>query len=454
MTRGRDHHPAHRSPTPTPTRRSTAVAGALTVTACLLAACGGSSADAGGTAADGGDRGGGEDVELRMTWWGDEARHEATIEAIELFQERHPGVTVTPEFSGFDGYFDRLATQTAGGNAPDIIQMDYRFLTEYASREALLDLSPHQGEQLDVSGLTEAVADSGAVDGTLYAVPLGVTVLSVFLDTGDLTGAGVERPDDTRWTWQDFAELSDQLSASRDADYWGVVDAGGQEPAFEAFLLQRGRTLFDGAALGFDETDLVAWWEIWEGLQESGGAPPPDVSSADQNTAETSGLTTDQAAMLIGLTSRYGGFADANPTPLELLRIPGDSERSGTYLKPSMFLSGAASTEHPEVVAEFIDFMVNDPEAVRILGIERGIPATDAARETASAGLAPEELATVEFVDGLGGDAAQTPPAPPPGAGEVADLFMRLTQEVAFGQVEREEAAARFFAEAPGLLGS
>ncbi|MGF1660942.1 MAG: ABC transporter substrate-binding protein [Kineosporiaceae bacterium] len=456
MTRRRDHDTARPRPEAPPAvarpalGRRRVLVGASAAAAALLAACGGAAGD---TADDpSGDVV--EDVELRMTWWGDEARHEATVAAIELFEERNPGVAITPEFSGFDGYFDRLATQTAGGNAPDLIQMDFRFLTEYASREALLDLSPYVGEQLDTSGLAGSVAESGAVDGTLYAVPLGVTALSVIVDAGDLGESGVERPDDDTWTWEDLAAVAAEVPQAREGDYWGVVDAGGQEPAFEAFLIQRGKALFDGAALGFSEEDLLAWWELWEGMRAADAAPPPDVSSADQNTAETSGLTTDQAAMLIGLSSRYGGFAAANPTPLELLRIPGDVDRSGTYLKPSMFLSGAAGTEHPEVVAEFIDFMINDPEAVEVLGIQRGIPAVDEARVAVSADLPAEEVATVEFIDALGDDVAPTPSAPPPGAGEVVDLFMRVTQEVAFGQVSPEEAAARFFAEAPGLVGS
>lgn len=81
-------------------------------------------------------------IELRMTWWGSQTRHDLTTKVIQLFEEKHPGITIKPEYSGWDGYFDKLTTQVAGSNAPDIIQMDYAFLTDFARRGALLDLTP------------------------------------------------------------------------------------------------------------------------------------------------------------------------------------------------------------------------------------------------------------------------------------------------------------------------
>ena len=34
-----------------------------------------------------------DQVELRMTWWGSQRRHDRTIEVIEMFHEMHEGVT-------------------------------------------------------------------------------------------------------------------------------------------------------------------------------------------------------------------------------------------------------------------------------------------------------------------------------------------------------------------------
>ncbi|MCH1932529.1 extracellular solute-binding protein, partial [Shewanella sp. A25] len=61
-----------------------------------------------------------EAVTLRVTWWGGDSRHPLTQEAIEAFEEKHPNIKVEGAFADWGGYWDKLATQTAGGNAPDI----------------------------------------------------------------------------------------------------------------------------------------------------------------------------------------------------------------------------------------------------------------------------------------------------------------------------------------------
>lgn len=69
-----------------------------------------------------------EEVQLRFSWWGGDERHEATLAAMEAYEASHPGISLVGEYSGFDGYLEKLVTQLAGGTAPDIIQIDYAYL--------------------------------------------------------------------------------------------------------------------------------------------------------------------------------------------------------------------------------------------------------------------------------------------------------------------------------------
>ncbi len=73
----------------------------------------------------------GDQVELRMVWWGSQDRHDRTLKVIDQYMEENPHVTISPEFTGWDGYWEKMATQAAGGNLPDIVQMDYKYLSEY-----------------------------------------------------------------------------------------------------------------------------------------------------------------------------------------------------------------------------------------------------------------------------------------------------------------------------------
>lgn len=54
-------------------------------------------------------------AEIRISWWGGNQRHEATLAAINAFQKANPTITVKAEYAGWDGYLSRLSTQMAGG---------------------------------------------------------------------------------------------------------------------------------------------------------------------------------------------------------------------------------------------------------------------------------------------------------------------------------------------------
>ncbi|WP_460914952.1 ABC transporter substrate-binding protein [Plantactinospora veratri] len=109
-------------------------------------------------------------VELSVFWWGGDRRAELTKQALEVYTKRYPDVTFKFTFQGNAGYFDRLSTEAAAGNAPDIFQIDDNYLTEYAQREILLDLTDYvRTDVLDLRKLPAGLAQSSQVTGRTVA---------------------------------------------------------------------------------------------------------------------------------------------------------------------------------------------------------------------------------------------------------------------------------------------
>ena len=130
---------------------------------------------------------GGSRSTLRFTWWGTDSRHKTTQKVIDAYEAEHPNVTINGEFGEWAGYWDKLATAVAARDAPDIIQMDEKYLRDYAGRGALLDLktSPtcsRTGE------FDENALKSGEFDGGLYGLTTGVNAYSILAEPGDVQG--------------------------------------------------------------------------------------------------------------------------------------------------------------------------------------------------------------------------------------------------------------------------
>ena len=44
-----------------------------------------------------------EKITLRFCWWGNEERHTSTVEALDIYMEQNPNVTIISEFLGWEG---------------------------------------------------------------------------------------------------------------------------------------------------------------------------------------------------------------------------------------------------------------------------------------------------------------------------------------------------------------
>ena len=120
------------------------------------------------TAAEDGDA---KEVTIKIAWWGGQTRHEQTQQVLDLYSELHPNVKFVASPSGWDGYFEKLSTQTASGAMPDIVQMDYLYLTTYAKNNSVADLQEFiDNGTIDVSGIDEKLLNTGRIDDKTGAV--------------------------------------------------------------------------------------------------------------------------------------------------------------------------------------------------------------------------------------------------------------------------------------------
>ncbi|WP_020577911.1 ABC transporter substrate-binding protein [Actinopolymorpha alba] len=416
--------------------RRTVAASALAAIAVLLTAC----ADTTGSTS-------GEDgtITLTMTWWGNDTRLKNTRAIIDAFEQAHPDITIEPTYSDYSGYWDKLATQTAADDTPDIMQMDEIYLSTYAQQGVLLDLSALK-DQFDLSGYPQSAIDSGSVDGTLYALASGAASYAFVANPGLFQKAGVEVPDDTTWTWDDFLALTKQLSEKGGGDYYGFASSFGyDEGSLRLWLREQGETLFDAdGKVAASEDAVASFFDYLTQLVKNGSTPPASTLQEGQGVglSETF-LATNRVAVGSFWNSQLSALSDASGSPLQLLMLP--ESRGSDYLKPSSFWVGSGRTDHPEAVAQFIDFMVNSDEAADIQLTERGIPLNEDVRAHIAPKLSEVDRAAVEYMDGL--ELGDAEPVTPPNGSQLVPILSRYAEQVVFGKLSPDEAAAGFLRE-------
>ena len=416
----------------------------------LAAAATGGLSACGSDSGSGGEGGG---TNMAFAWWGNPTRNANTDKAIAAYMAANPGVTIAPQPGEFSSYWDKLATQTAGNTAPDIIQMDMAYISEYGTRGALLDL---EANGADVSKFAEGTVDSSKIDGKLVGINAGLNSACLFAAPDIFEKAKMDMPDDKTWTWDELNEIAAEVSSKAKVTF-GVAALFPQEATFTSFIRQNGKEVFVDKGMGIDAADATPWFELMMKYLDN------KAMGTAANFSEELAKPLDQSAIVVGSTAmqyynsnQLEAVSKAAGKELVILRFPslaGDAKERKTWYKASQLFSVSARSKNPEAAVKFVNWLVNSPESANINLAERGIPANTEMLALVQPQLSKEQKAVAKFIADIKPEITTPAPiAPPPGGGTIALVLQRACTDALFGKLSPADAAAKFIDELKSQL--
>jgi multiple sugar transport system substrate-binding protein len=424
----------------------------------LLAAGGlAAAATSGGLAAcapgsvGGGGGGQGGTVNMALAFWGNPTRNKNTQDEIDAYMKANPKVKITGQPGEFQTYWNKLATQTAGGTAPDIIQMDMAYIADYGSRGALLDLG-----KVDVSKFVEGTVDSGKIGGKLVGVNAGINSALIFANPKVFEKAKVDLPDDKTWTWDQMMEVGAEV-ASKASVPFGIAALMGSDALFGTFVRQHGKELFTESGLGFDAAEAQAWYDLMlKGQKAKALGSPAQVSEESAKPLDQSAIVLGNAAMMYYNSNQLEAVdAAAGGQQMKMLRGPsltGKATDRKTWYKASMLWSASAKTKNPDAAIAWINWFANSPDAAAIDKAERGIPPNSEILAGVQSKLSPAQQVVAKYISDIKSEVGATPIAPPPGGGTLGTVLFRYGTDVFFGRASTADAAKKFVDEVKSNL--
>lgn len=387
-------------------------------------------------------------VELSIFWWGGDARAKLTEQALGLYTAKHPNVTFKKTWQANAGYYDKLATLTAGGNAPDLFQIDDGALSEYAERNQTLDLMAFKDSgKIDVSKFPESLWKYGVVNGKLAGLAFAENTPGLIYDKTAITALGLAVPA-TGMTWEALIDWAAQVTTASGGKLYGTMDPSADYKALWIWLRQRGKQLYDGKKLGCTADDVTAWFTLWKGARDRKAAPPADViHTANSGDVTKQLVVTGQAATSFMWANQLPELAKNTKDELGVAAYPGDP--SAQWARAAMYFSVSKNCKHPDVAADVLDFLVNDPEAGKVLGTERGLSANLDVRKAVEGTLTDANMkASVAFETAIASKFGAAPAVPPKGHVKVRSLLTTYAENVQFGRSSPADAASAFVKEA------
>jgi oligogalacturonide transport system substrate-binding protein len=396
-----------------------------------------------------------DNVEIRMSWWGGDSRHEATAAALKKFTEKYPNIKVKPEFTGWTGHLEKISTQIAGGTEADLLQINWNWLTIFSKRgDGFADLNDYK-DIIDLSQWNEEMLSAGTMGDKLCGLTVSITGRVFFLNKTTFDKAGVAIPK----TWDALIAAANIFKAKLGEEYY-PFDATRQNAWLMSVLLatqQTGKSFID------PETNKIAWTEdelaealsFYQKLVDEGV-----LKSLKEGAAEGEVQLHEKKEWMEGKLagsyewdSTYNKYNDpienGELVPVSTLRTK-DAVSEGMFRKPAMMFAISKNSKHPKEAATLLNFLLNDPDAIKILGTSRGIPASKKAEAllTKENLIDPTVAAAHEII--VKGEA---PPISPYFEHfKLLDLYEKTLEEMAYNKISADKAAANIINDGNRIL--
>ena len=207
-------------------------------------------------------------------------------EMIDGFNAGSTLANASIEFRPGEQYWDKLQTEYAGGNAPDITLVNSEWIGAGASRGMFVDLNPfYERDQVDLSDLWYDMVPEWGYEGGMYGALLYAAGQAFYVNKGLLEAAGEEFPA-TDWTWDDLLASAQRLT-DESAGQYGLFVAPLPPPHWScSFIHGTGGTVLNDArdecTLNTPEAQAGLQWLV-DAINEHKVMPIPGAFEGQDN---------------------------------------------------------------------------------------------------------------------------------------------------------------------------
>lgn len=347
----------------------------------LVAACG----------SPGSTEGGDDDqITITVSWWGSEGRHNAMQDIAALYMEQNPGVRVETQFGPWSGWQANILTQLSGQVEPDVMQVNYNWVHSFGEVNQnvfynLFDLADY----LYLGYWDDYVLESMIVNGELAAVPHGINARINMYNTLLFDEYGITYPT----TYDELMAAGAIIGANNTltgADNKYILTSIGAESTdlLIATMLynQTGRVMQENGKVNYTVEDVKRVLEFFEKFENSGAMPnfhQEDPIQNESNPVWTGGRSGSVFEWVSGVDKYAETFLGGNHEQyLGVAPFPTETGEPGVvFIKPSLGYAVSRNSSHPEIAADFINFMFTNEEAIMILDSTLGVSVHSITRE-------------------------------------------------------------------------
>lgn len=165
-------------------------------------------------------------IPIKVAFWGAVEEKGIITDTVRRWEKDHPNIKVILEHIP-SAYTDKVLTEIAGGNPPDIIFAEVNVFVTFFYKNALLDLTPYlkKDKEFKISNFFSEVVSRFTRKGKVFCIPRDTAPFAcVYYNKALFKEMGVPLPKDS-WNLNEFLDTAKKLT----------VDESGKHPGEPGF---------------------------------------------------------------------------------------------------------------------------------------------------------------------------------------------------------------------------
>lgn len=325
-----------------------------------------------------------ENCTLTFSWWGGDSRHEATLAAVEAFEQKYPGIEVECTYGTWSNWEDSMATMFATKTAPDVNQINWNWITAYsADGSAFMDLNS-VSDILDLGQYPAESLEQCMGSGKLQAIPVSMTGRIFYWNKATFDKAGIEVPA----SLADLKAAGETFRTKLGDDYYPLALGEYDRMILMVYYLESvyGKAWVTDGQLQYTQEEIETGLAFIQSLEDAHVTPSiktilgDGADSLDKNPKWMNGTY----AGIFEWDSSASKFSKALAEGQELVvgnYFEDMGSFHGGYSKVSLGFAISETCQHPREAAMLLNFLLNEEDGTTIMASERGIPLSAAALE-------------------------------------------------------------------------
>lgn len=324
-------------------------------------------------------------VNLTYALW-DQVEQVGYQQSVNQFMKLHPNIHVTIEQTPWASYWQKLSTEFAAGNAPDVFWDHLAYYPQFVQQGQLMNLSPLiKQSNIDLSQYYQTLINEWSYQGNVYGLPKDWDTIAVLYNKQMFQKAGLPTPTNMTWNPTDggtFLQLAQKLTLDQNGKHptdpgfdpshisqYGYVSENNTQEGFWNFIAMNGGTLLDkqfGQSFQLNQPPAQQALQFLVNLITKYHVSPSAAETNNNGGVAEQLFEGSKAAMITAGDWELSGVSQQTKIPWGVVELP-----AGPNGVVSVFngLTDAvyAKTQHPQEAWE-LEQWLGSSQSEQILG--------------------------------------------------------------------------------------